>query len=151
MARHVRCLISRMNFGWRRSAATKADATMHQPVAAKPADRGQVKHAHAEIHAYIVIRDRLLTEAENVPSNATLHRAYIANDVVEIFLKPGKTPYEAQYLPEDEASHERQRCEAVKNRIAELRGKIATPSAGSTLKSGNPSLFGVRAMGTTPA
>ena len=86
------------------------------------------------------------------PAISTLHRACIANDVVEIFLKPAKTPYEGQYLPEDEASHERQRCEAVKNRIAELRSKIATPSAGSTVqKSGKQSLFGVRAMGTTPA
>ena len=141
-----------MNFGWRRSAATKADATTNQPAAAKPADRGQLRHAHAEIHAYIVIRDRLLTEAENIPSNATLHRAYIANDVVEIFLKPAKAPYQAQYLAESEAVHERERCEIVKNRIAELRSKIATPSAGSSVqKSAKPSLFGVRAIGTTPA
>jgi hypothetical protein len=141
-----------MNFGWRRSAATKTAATTHQQTAAKPAERSQVKHAHAEIRAYMVIRDRLLTEAEEVPSNSTLHRACIANDVVEIFLKPAKTPYQAQYLPEDEASHERQRCEAVKSRIAELRGKIATPSAGASVqKPGRPSLFGARAIGTTPA
>jgi hypothetical protein len=141
-----------MNFGWRRSVATKAAATTLQQTSTKPVDRSQIKHAHAEIHAYIVIRDRLLTEAETVPSNATLHRAHIANDVVEIFLKPAKAPYEAQYLPEGEAVHERERCETVKNRIAELRNKIATPSAGSSVqKSGKPSLFGVRAMGTTPA
>ena len=141
-----------MNFGWRRSAAKKTPATTHQQTAAKPAERNQVKHAHAEIHAYIVIRDRLLTEAEEVPSSSTLHRACIANDVVEIFLKPAKTPYEAQYLPEDEASHERQRCEAVKGRISELRGKIATPSAGSTVqKQEKSSLFGVRAVGPSAA
>jgi hypothetical protein len=141
-----------MHFGWRRSAATKASAEKHLQAPAKTAERSQTKHAHAEIHAYIVIRDRLLAEAEAIPSNSTLHRACIANDVVEIFLKPAKTPYEAQYLPENEASHERERCEAVKTRVAELRVKIATPSAGAAVqKSGRPSLFGVRAIGTTPA
>lgn len=141
-----------MNFGWRRSAATNASAEKHLQAPAKPAERTQAKHAHAEIHAYIAIRDRLLAEAEAIPGNSTLHRACIANDVVEIFLKPAKTPYEAQYLPENEASHERKRCETVKSRIAEMRGKIATPSAGAALqKPGRPSLFGVRAIGTTPA
>lgn len=123
----------------------------HQQASAKPADRAQIKHAYAEIHAYITIRDQLLTEAENVPSNATLHRAYIANDVVEIFLKPARKPYEAQYLPEDEAIQERERCETVRNRIAELRRRIATPSAGTVSKSEQPSVFGVRTVGTTPA
>jgi hypothetical protein len=141
-----------MNFGWRRSAATKAAPTLHLQTAAKTTERSQPKHAHAEINAYIVIRDRLLQEAEAIPSNSTLHRACIANDVVEIFLKPAKKPYDAQYLPEEEASHERERCEAVKNRISELRGKIATPSAGSKMqKAGQPSMFGVRAIGTRPA
>ncbi len=139
-----------MNFGWRKSATAKADANVH-PQTAKSLERSQTKHAHAEIHAYIAIRDRLLTEAEEVPSISTLHRACIANDVVEIFLKPAKTPYEGQFLPEDEASNERQRCEAVKNRIAELRSKIATPSAGTVSKSEQQSLFGVRAIGTTSA
>ena len=140
-----------MNFGWRKSATAKPGADTHSQTAAKSADRSQTKHAHAEIHAYIVIRDRLLTEAENVPSNATLHRAYIANDVVEIFLKPAKKPYEAQYLPEAEAKQERERCETVKNRIAELRRQIATPSAGTISKSEQPSVFGIRAIGTTSA
>ncbi len=140
-----------MNFGWRKSATAKAGVDTHLQTAAKSADRSPTKHAHAEIHAYIVIRDRLLTEAENVPSNATLHRAYIANDVVEIFLKPAKKPYEAQYLPEDEAKQERERCETVKNRIAELRRQIATPAGGTVQKSQPPSLFGVRAVGSTPA
>ena len=141
-----------MNFGWRRSAATNARAEKHPQLPVKTADRSQAKHAHAEIHAYVVIRDRLLAEAEAIPSNSTLHRACIANDVVEIFLKPAKTPYQAQYLPENEANQERERCETVKNRIEELRRKIATPSAGASVqKAGRPSFFGVRAIGTTPA
>ena len=140
-----------MQFSWRKAAAKKVDATKHLPTPAKPAERSQIKHAHAEIHAYIAIRDRLLGEAEEIPSNSTLHRACIANDVVEIFLKPMRRPYEAQYLSEDEANRERAHCEAVKIRIAELRGKIATPSAGTVQKNGRPSIFGVRAIGTTPA
>ena len=141
-----------MQFNWRRTAAKKVDATTPLPRPAKPTERSQIKHAHAEIHAYIAIRDRLLGEAEDIPSNATLHRASIANDVVQIFLKPAKTPYEAQYLPESEASRERERCEAIEKRIGELRGKIATPSAGTTLqRSGGAPYLGVRAIGTTPA
>ena len=140
-----------MHFSWRKAAATKADAK-HVQTPAKPAERAPTKHAHAEIHAYIAIRDRLLAEAEEIPSNSTLHRACIANDVVEIFLQPTKKPYDAQYLPEGEAHTERARCETVKSRIAELRSKMATPSAGSSVqKSGKTSLLGVRAMGTTPA
>lgn len=138
-------------FSWRKATPAKHDPSKNQPASTKSVERGQANHAHAEIHAYIVIRDRLLTEAEEVPSNSTLHRACIANDVVEIFLKPARSPYQAQYLPEVEAGHERQRCEAVKNRIAELRAKIATASAGTMQKSGKSPLFGVSAMGTTPA
>lgn len=85
-----------MNFGWRRSAATKVAATTDQQTSTKPVERSQIKHAHAEINAYIVIRDRLLQEAEAIPSNSTLHRACIANDVVEIFLKPAKKPYKTR-------------------------------------------------------
>lgn len=140
-------------FSWRKAATKKKLASAKQvQTPAKPVERSQAKHAHAEIHAYIAIRDRLLTEAEEIPSNSTLHRAWIANDVVQIFLKPAKTPYDAQYLPETEASRERERCDLVEKRIAELRGKIATPSAGTTMqRSGRPPYLGVRAIGTTPA
>jgi hypothetical protein len=140
-----------MQFRWRKGAEKKVDATKHLQTPLKPVERSQIKHAYAEIHAYIVIRDRLLTEAEEVPSSATLHRVCIANDVVEIFLKPARPPYDAQYLSKEEAARERERCEAVKIRVAQLRGKIATPSAGTVQKNGRPSLFGVRAIGTTPA
>ena len=99
----------------------------------------------AEIHAYISIRDRLLTEAEEVPNNSTLHRAWIANDVVQIFLKPARTPYEAQYLPEDEAHVERDRCETIKQRIGDLRNKIVTPTAGTIQKPESSGIFGIRA------
>ncbi len=134
-----------MHFGWRRSAAAKADPAKQMPASVKAPERHQAKHAHAEIHAYIAIRDRLLAEAEEIPSSSTLHRACIANDVVEIFLKPAKPPYEAQYLSDSEATLERERCTTIKNRITELRAKIATASGGTVQKSQRPPLFGVRA------
>src|SRR5438105_4107184 len=36
-------------------------------------------------------------------------------------LPPARSPYDAQYLPETDAVRERKRCEAVRNRIAQLR------------------------------
>jgi hypothetical protein len=73
-----------------------------------------------EIETYIAIRDSFLAEAERITTDATLHRACIANDVVEKCLKSARTPYEAQYLPEADAIRERKRCEAVKVRIGKL-------------------------------
>jgi hypothetical protein len=139
-----------VRFNWRKTDAKKPAAARPAQSQAKAVER-QTKHAHAEIHAYISIRDQLLTEAEEIPSNSTLHRATIANDVVEIFLKPAKRPYEAQYLPENEAAGERERCETVKNRIVELRKKIATAAGGTVQKSQSSSVFGVRAIGTSTA
>jgi hypothetical protein len=137
-------------FGWSKKETSKPAPPRAKP-AEKPALRPQSKHAHNEIHAYIAIRDRLLSEAEENPTNSTLHRAWIANDVVEIFLKPMRTPYEAQHLPEDEAAEQRKRCATVNKRITELRKKAVTPSAGKVQKPAKSSVFGVRAIGTTPA
>ena len=120
-------------------------APVRQQQASVKADRNHVAHAQAEIHAYISIRDRLLAEAEEVPNNSTLHRAWIANDVVQVFLKPARTPYEAQYLPEDEARFERERCETIKQRIGDLRNKIVTPTAGTIQKPAHTGIFGLRA------
>jgi hypothetical protein len=75
----------------------------------------------AEINAYIVIRDQLLAEAEELHSSAKLASTALANDFVEGCLKPARTPYEAQCLPESDAMRERKRCEAVRERIAKLR------------------------------
>jgi hypothetical protein len=75
----------------------------------------------AEINAYIVIRDQLLAEAEELHSSAKLASTALANDFVEGCLKPARTPYEGQCLPESDAIRERQRCEAVRERIAKLR------------------------------
>src|SRR6185312_6298917 len=133
-----------MQITWRKPAATKG-APVRQQQASVKVDRNHVAHAQAEIHAYISIRDRLLTEAEEVPNNSTLHRAWIANDVVQVFLKPARRPYEAQYLPEDEARFERERCETIKQRIGDLRNKIVTPTAGTIQKPESSGIFGLRA------
>ena len=75
-----------------------------------------------EIGAYIAIRDQLLAEAEKRHTSAKLASTALANDFVEGCLKPARSPYEAECLPEMDAVRERQRCEAVRQRIAELRG-----------------------------
>ena len=82
--------------------------------------RTDSKHAIEEIRAYITIRDSLLEEAEKVKSIEALRRLSIANDFVETCLSPPRPPYEAQFLPEADAVRERERCRAVKIRIAEI-------------------------------
>ena len=76
--------------------------------------------AVAEIAAYIAIRDRYLAEAEEYPTEDALHRARIANDLVRSYVKPARSPYQAQYLPEADAVIERKRCEIVHGRITAL-------------------------------
>jgi hypothetical protein len=78
----------------------------------------------AEIHAYIAIRDQLLAEAEEQRTAAKLASAKLANDFVEGCLKPARSPYEAQCLPESDAVRERERCEALRNRIERLRRDV---------------------------
>jgi hypothetical protein len=93
--------------------------------ARKPANAGNVdsKYATEEIAAYIIIRDGLLADAERRPTSESLRCAAIANDFVESCLEPARSPYEAQFLPQLDAASERQRCENVKLRIAELSAK----------------------------
>ena len=75
----------------------------------------------AEINAYIAIRDQLLAEAEELRTATKLASTGLANDFVQGCLQPARPPYEAQCLPEADAIRERNRCEAVRNRLAELR------------------------------
>ena len=81
-----------------------------------------------EIRAYTTIRDLALAEAERITNTLNLERARIANDFVENSLKPARTPYESQRLPEGDASRERQRCKAVKVRLSLLRAHFAALS-----------------------
>jgi hypothetical protein len=82
-------------------------------------------YAVKEINAFIAIRDGLLADAEEFMSQAKLDGVAMANDFVETCLKPARPPYQAQHLPETDATRERKRCQAVKVRLAELRAKIA--------------------------
>jgi hypothetical protein len=81
-----------------------------------------------EIRAYATIRDLALGEAERITNSLNLERARIANDFVENSLKPARTSYESQRLPEGDASRERQRCKAVKVRLSLLRAHLAALS-----------------------
>ncbi len=81
-------------------------------------------YAITEINAYIAIRDNLLAEAEETANGVTLKRASLANDLVESCLKPARTPYEAQHLPEAAAVRERKRCVEVKARIAQMQARM---------------------------
>jgi hypothetical protein len=77
-----------------------------------------------EIRAYATIRDLALAEAEKLTNSLNLERARIANEFVENALKPARTPYESQHLPEGDATRERQRCEAVKVRLSLLHAHL---------------------------
>ncbi len=85
-----------------------------------PARNGSPE-ATAEINAYIAIRDELFNEAEQLRTPAKLASVIVANDVVEGYLRPARSPYQAQSLPENDAARERKRCEFVRGRIAQLR------------------------------
>ena len=67
-----------------------------------------------------------LAEAERQTSDMTLNRAFLDNQLVENYLQPARSPYQAQFLPEAEAIRERKRCEAVKARVAQLRKDATT-------------------------
>jgi hypothetical protein len=82
------------------------------------------KYAIEEIEAYIAIRDGLLAEAEKGATCELLRRVATANDFVDHCLKPARSPYQAQFLPEIDAKRERQRCETVKIRIAQLSDRM---------------------------
>ncbi|PZR74581.1 MAG: hypothetical protein DLM73_07285 [Chthoniobacterales bacterium] len=95
-----------------------------QPKAAAPTRFAMSTYVGDEIQAYATIRDLALAEAEKVTTPLNLERARIANDFVENCLKPARAPYGAQHLPEGDATRERQRCEAVKVRIALLHAHM---------------------------
>lgn len=83
-------------------------------------DFGSV-YSVAEINAYIAIRDQLLDEAEKLHTTAKVASTALANDFVEGCLKPARSPYQGQCLPESDAIRERKRCEAIRERLTQLR------------------------------
>jgi len=76
-----------------------------------------------EIHAYLAARNLLLREAEKNTTEINLRRAAAANEFAENCLHPGRSPYEGQTLPKEEAERERTHCRSVKLRLAELRAR----------------------------
>jgi hypothetical protein len=80
--------------------------------------------AVAEIHAYLAARNLVLREAEENTTEWNLRRAASANEFAENCLRLARSPYQAQALPEAEAARERQHCQAVKMRLAELRTRL---------------------------
>jgi len=85
--------------------------------------------AIAEIKAYIALRDRALSEAAKLETEAALKRAQIANDFVVNCLKPARIPYQAQCLPEAEAAMERERCRDIELQLTELQGTPPGPGS----------------------
>ena len=82
-----------------------------------------------EIFSFIAVRDLLLAEAEDHPTEGSLHRVWMANEFAERCLEPARPPYQAQSLPTAEAIFERRRCKTIKVRIAELRTRIHRQAA----------------------
>lgn len=106
--------IVRPSFKREKSAGTSWSSTRH----------AMSTYIADEIRAYGTIRDLALAEAERITNTLNLQRARIANEFVENALKPAKSPYEAQHLPEGDAARERQRCEAVKVRLSLLKAHL---------------------------
>ena len=96
--------------------AMNSQKTMPQTPAAPTAERASV-----EIHSYLAVRDLLFRETDANPTELNLRRAGAANEFAESCLRPARSPYQAQALPEAEAARERLRCRAVKMRLAQLR------------------------------
>jgi hypothetical protein len=78
-----------------------------------------------EIRAYLSARNLLLREAEENTTETNLRRATTANEFAEECLHPVRAPYQDQALSHTEAERERQHCNAVKMRLAELRARLA--------------------------
>lgn len=99
---------------------TKIFQSAPQPFPGSPEASGTV----SEIYAYIAARNLLLREVEENTTESNLRRATSANEFAENCLRPARSPYQAQSLPEAEAARERRHCQAVKVRLAELRARL---------------------------
>ena len=103
----------------RRASKSPTFKPTSRPSVTQPDNRAVAE----EIFSFIAVRDLLLAEAEELPTEASLHRVWMANEFAERCLEPARAPYEAQTLPEAEAAFERRRCQTVKMRIAQLRAR----------------------------
>jgi hypothetical protein len=84
------------------------------------------KYAIEEINAYIAVRDGLLEEAAEDPTEATVGRLVLTNNFVANCLRPTSPAYLKQCLPEVDAVRELKRCHAVDEQIVKLRTRIIT-------------------------
>lgn len=110
--------------------ATLTSRRPEQKSSAKPAPKTAAPNPVAEeIFSFIAVRDLLLAEAEEQPTEASLHRVWMANEFAERCLEPARPPYQAQSLSAAEAIFERRRCKTVKVRLAELRTRIHRQAA----------------------
>jgi hypothetical protein len=71
------------------------------------------------------VRDGWLEQAEKNFTEAALERLTQANQFVANCLKPARSPYQAQSLPDVDAARELRRCQAVDARIAKMRARTA--------------------------
>ena len=62
-----------------------------------------------------------MADAERHPTDLSLNRAFLANELVENCLRPARSPYHAQGLPVGETVRAFRRCEVLKRRIQQLR------------------------------
>jgi hypothetical protein len=102
----------------RQPSNLKAEKTPSASLASSEANSVAV-----EIHSYLAARNLLLREAEKNTTEINLRRVAAANAFAENCLRPGRSPYETQALPEEEAERERRHCQSVKLRLAELRAR----------------------------
>jgi hypothetical protein len=79
--------------------------------------------ATEEIYAYVAARDSLLIEAEEKPTATAVKRARLANEFVVNCLRPAEVPYGSQFLAEQDATRELQRCRDASARIAALSNR----------------------------
>lgn len=100
--------------------AMNSQKTVRKPPAAPAFDTASV-----EIHSFLAARDLLFREAEANPTEPNLRRAGAANEFAENCLRPARSPYQAQALPEAEAARERLRCNAARVRLFQLRTRAS--------------------------
>jgi hypothetical protein len=103
-------------------AIPEAKKTTRTITKTAPAQVGR-DYASEEIYAYVAARDSLLIEAEEKPTATTVKRAHLANEFVVNCLRPAEVPYGSQFLAEQDATRELQRCRDASERIAALNNR----------------------------
>jgi hypothetical protein len=108
---------------WKHMLATlpRHQPAMKSETNSPKSDSAESTSAALEIHSYLAARDLLLREADANTTEANLRRAWAANEFAQSCLRPARSPYQAQALPEAEAAREQLRCNAVKVRLVQLR------------------------------